>query len=150
MKRIKVIALYMSIITIIVIVIIYSAVNTRRFDLMFPVDREMSDIQIDNVLLTGTLTRFPLNLYYIKGYLKIGDNTYELINYRRSGYNPTAKVNTYRLGLIDNGSEGYFHGGIFLNGDIIHGNLIDISISIDIMDKTSGYSQGQVINTLTI
>lgn len=150
MKRKRLIALYICIAIIIAIAIVYSAVNTKRFDLKFAVNREQSEVQIDNVVLTGTLIRFPLNLYYIKGYLTIGENKYELADYRRSGFNPISKVNTYRLGLIDNESEGYFHGEIFLNGDIIKGNLTNINITIDIVDKTNGYPHSQVINTAPI
>jgi hypothetical protein len=150
MKRIRFNALYLSIIIIIVIVIVYSAVNTKSFDLKFLVDKEMSDIHVENVLLTGTLIKFPLNLYYIKGYLVIGDNTYELANFKRGGFNEQLKLNTYRLEFIDNVNEDYFNGSIFLIGDIIQRNVRDISISIDITDKNTGNTHGQVINTLTI
>ena len=147
MKSKKITALYMSIVIIIVIAVVNSAINAKRFDLTFPVYKEQSDIQIDNVLLTGTLIRFPLNLYYINGYLTVGDNTYELANYRSLGFNPISKVNIYELELIDNGSNGYIHGRIFLNGDIIQENLININISIDFVDETTGHPHSQVINT---
>jgi hypothetical protein len=150
MERKRLIALYMTIVLIIAIVIVYGANNTKKFDLTFPVDREQSDIQIDKVFLRGTLIRFPLNLYYIKGYLTIGDDNYKLANYRRSGFNPILKINTYRLGLIDKESDGYFNGVVFLNGDIIKGNLININVSIDIVDKNNGYPHSQVINTSRI
>jgi hypothetical protein len=145
MKRIRHNAIYIVIVIIIAISIIYCAINAKRFDLEFPVDREQSEVQIDNVVLTGTLIRFPLNLYYIKGYLTIGDNTYKLANYKRVGFNEVLKINMYTLEFIDNRNS-FFHGGMFLNGDIIQGNLTNINISIDIMDKTNGYSHSQVIN----
>lgn len=150
MKRKRLIALYTSIVIFIILIVIYSANNSKRFDLKFPVNKEHSDVQVDNVLLSGTLIRFPFNLYYINGWLTIGENPYGLANYRSSGFNPTSKVNTYEIHLIDNASEGYIDGEIFLNGDIIQGDLININISINFMDETTGYSYSQTINTSRI
>jgi len=150
MKRKRINVLYIIIVMIIFLTVVYSVNNTKRFDLKFPVYKENSDVQIDNVILSGTLIRFSQNLYYINGYLTIRDNTYELGNYRSSSFNPTSKVNTYKLDLIDTGNEGYIHGEILLNGDIIQGDLINITISMDFMDETTGFSYSQVINTLPI
>jgi hypothetical protein len=150
MKNKRLIALYSSIVIIIAITLVNSIINTKSFDLKLPVSSAQPEIQIDNVLLEGKLIKFPLNLYYIKGYLTIGDNTYKLTNYRKSGFNPTSKVNTYQLELIHKGNEDYVNGDIFFNGDIIQGNLINININMNFMDMATGYSYSQVINTSPI
>ena len=149
MKRVRINIIYIIIIAITLVIIVYSTFNTKNFDLKFTVEEQSSDVQVDNVFLTGKLVRFPLNKHYIRGVLIIGDDTYQLTNYKRVGFNKTTERNVYQVKFTDKESEDSFYGVVTLQGDIIRGDLIDIGISIDITDKT-GFTYSKTINTKPI
>ena len=52
--------------------------------------------------------------------------------------------------FIDNENIGWFSGSIFLNGDILEGNLINISVLLSTTSKITGATNSQVINTLPV
>lgn len=149
MKRIRINIVYIIVITIILAIIVYSTFNTINFDLEFFVEEQSSDVRVDNVFLTGKLVRFPLNIHYIRGALIIGDDTYQLTNYKRVGFNETTKRNRYQVKFIDKESEDSFYGVVTLQGDIIRGDVIDIGIIMSITDKT-GFTHSKIINTKLI
>lgn len=144
------IALYVSIIVAVLIMVATSVINTHRFDMRFNVDSAQPEIMVDKVQLTGLIIKFPLDLYFIKGKLTIDETDYKLANYYKSGFNPVAKVGLYDLKLVDGKNEAFMDGLIRCNGDIIQGNLIDITITLNFMDKTTGNSYSQSLNASPI
>jgi len=140
------IALYASIIVAVLIMVATSVINTHRFDMRFNVDSAQPEIMVDKVQLTGLIIKFPLDLYFIKGNFTMGETDYKLANYYKSGFNPIAKVGLYDLKLVNGKNEAFMDGIIRCNGDIIQGNLIDITITLNFMDKTTGNSYSQSLN----
>jgi len=145
MKNLR-IALYASIIVAVLIMVATSVINTHRFDMRFNVDSAQPEIMVDKVQLTGLIIKFPLDLYFIKGNLTMDETDYKLANYYKSGFNPIAKVGLYDLKLVNGKNEAFMDGLIRCNGDIIQGNLIDITITLNFMDKTTGNSYSQSLN----
>lgn len=144
------IALYASIIVAVLIMVATSFINTHRFDMRFNVDSAQPEIMVDKVQLTGLIIKFPLDLYFIKGNLTMDETDYKLANYYKSGFNPIAKVGLYDLKLVNGKNEAFMDGLIRCNGDIIQGNLIDITITLNFMDKTTGNSYSQSLNASPI
>ena len=134
----------------ILILIVYSAINTKTFETELLVDKELSDINISNVILKGTVIRFLLEIHYIKGSLVIDHKTYKLTNYRKTGFNDIKKIGIYKLEFIDKDNLDFFYGNAYLNGDIIYDDLEEMDIHLNIMDKNNGFSYTQVIKCYTV
>ena len=130
--------------------IVYSAINTKTFLYQLSVDKERSDINVSNVQLRGTVIRFPLEIYFIKGSLVIDDKTYKLTNYKRTGFNDIKKTEIYKLEFIDRDNLGFFYGAANLSGNIIHDDLKDMDIHLNITNKNSGSSHTQIIKCYTV
>ena len=130
--------------------IVYSAINTKTFLYQLSVDKERSDINVSNVQLRGTVIRFPLEIYFIKGSLVIDDKTYKLTNYKKTGFNEIKKTGIYKLEFIDRDNLDFFYGSANLSGDIIHDDLKDMDIHLNITDKNNGSSHTQVIKCYTV
>ena len=130
--------------------IVYSAINTNTYLYQLSVDKERSDINVSTVILKGTVIRFPLEIHYIKGSLVIDDKTYKLTNYKKTSFNEIKKTGIYKLEFIDRDNLDFFYGSANLLGDIIHDDLKDMDIHLNITDKNSGSSHTQVIKCYTV
>ena len=134
----------------ILILIVYSAINTKNFETQLAVDKETSEINISSVLLRGTLVRFPLGIHYIRGSLVIGDKTYKLTGYKEMHFNEILKTRTYNLEFIDRNNLGLIHGTAYITGDIIQADIKFMSIQINITDRNNGYSHTEAIDCYTV
>jgi hypothetical protein len=134
----------------ILILIVYSAINTKSFETQLFADKESSDMNISNVTLKGTVIKFPLEIHYIKGSLVIDDKTYKLTNYRKTGFNDIKKTGIYKLQFIDRDNLDFFYGTANLFGDIIYDDLEHMDIHLNITDKNNGSSHTQVIKCYTV
>ena len=126
-----------------VIVVVFSLINAKNFDLEFKVDHENSTIDVEKVQLVGRLIKFPFNIYHINGSLIIGSNSYDLKNY------DYGKVFN-SIEIIDKDKLGSFGGKAKLTGDIFSDNVKSMYISASTVDMSTGKSHGEHINSTII
>lgn len=135
---------------LIVIVISYIYLSTKDFDLEFLVDKETSDLNIENIYLEGTIVKLPLNIYPLKGFLSIGDDVYNLTNYKKIGNNKMTSKDIYQMEFMEPVKSDYFSGKIRFVGDLMDNKSNEIFVTIDITNKHTGETSGQKINAYLI
>ncbi|SHK63580.1 hypothetical protein [Paramaledivibacter caminithermalis] len=139
--------LFVKIIVILIFISIgYSIFNIKEFDLEFLVDKSKSTISVENIRLNGKVTRLPLNIYYINGKLKIGDQEYILTEYKKEDSPRDLKVDAYKIYFVDNNNSNNFYGYARVTGNILNDSVKSMYISVITTKKNIGSTHEENIN----
>ena len=125
--------------------IVIDKIETKNFNLQFAVDKNESTINPEKVRFEGKLIKLPLNFYYIKGSLIIEDKSYLVNRYKKESAHSSLDKDTYYINVIDRDDPSFFRGYARLTGDIANDSVQSMYISISIIQKNTGRTNGGYI-----
>lgn len=146
MKKWQISKIIILIVILVTAYFVIDRIETIKFNLQFAVDKNESTIDAEKVMLKGKLIKFPLNFYYIKGSLIVEDKSFMVNRYKKESGQVSSNNDVYRINLVNRDNQQFFDGYARLVGDISNNSVQSMYISIDIMQKNTGFTNGEHIN----